>query len=403
MPFSPIPEILDDLRQGRMVVLTDDERRENEGDLVLPAQFVTPEAVTFMLQNAMGYLCLSLTEADCDRLHLHPQSSVNTTTRGTAFTVSIDLHPKFGGTTGVSARERARCIQMAIDPRHAADDFVRPGHINPLRSRDGGVLVRTGQTEGSVDLCRLAGLYPAAAIIEIMRPDGEMARVPDLVEFCRKHNIRMCSVAQIIEHRLARESLVRRLDPGEGRPLRTAHGEFIAHAFESVVDPLPHLVLTLGLDPPRRDSGGWAQREETRPTLVRMHRRHLLGDVFDDLDASPDGPTGGVLRSAMRAVQREGRGAIVYLRTSHASPGPTGDLETLLQTIRGGRSDVDSPDLTGMGGQNAIPMPQREFGIGGQILRAIGVRKLRLLTNSTRQMPGLDAFGLEIVERVALK
>ncbi|GJQ30774.1 MAG: riboflavin biosynthesis protein RibBA [Phycisphaerae bacterium] len=396
MPFSPLPELLADLRAGKMIVLTDDEHRENEGDLVLPAQFVTPEAVTFMLQHAMGYLCLALTEKDCDRLNLHPQSAVNTTMRGTAFTVSIDLHPRHGGTTGVSARERARCIQMAIDPAYTEADFVRPGHINPLRSRDGGVLVRTGQTEGSVDLCRLAGLYPAAVIIEIMRPDGEMARLPDLEAFCARHGIRIGSVAQIIEHRLARESLVRRLEPTEGRPLRTSEGTFTAHLFESKVDPLPHLVLTVG-------DVGQPGVESPHPTLVRMHRRHLLGDVFDDLDSSSDGPTGNVLRAAMRAIQREGRGALVYLRTSHTTPGPSADLETSLQTIRGTRHDVDRPDLTGLAGQNAIPMPQREFGIGGQILRALGLRKLRLLTNSSRSMPGLEAFGLEIVERVPVR
>jgi 3,4-dihydroxy 2-butanone 4-phosphate synthase/GTP cyclohydrolase II len=246
MPFSPIPEILEELKQGRMVILTDDEKRENEGDLVVPAQFVTPESVTFVLQNALGYMCLSMTEADCDRLNLHPQSATNTSQRGTAFTVSIDLHPKHGGTTGVSARERARCIRMAIDPQYGPDDFVRPGHINPLRSRDGGVLVRTGQTEGSLDLCRLAGLYPAAVIIEIMKPDGEMARVPDLAKFSKRHGMKMCSVAQIIEHRLKRESLVRRLEPREGRKLRTEFGEFNAILYESAVDPLPHLVLTVG-------------------------------------------------------------------------------------------------------------------------------------------------------------
>lgn len=418
MPFATLPEILADLRAGKMVVLTDDEKRENEGDIVLPAQFVTPESVTFMLQNALGYMCLSMTEADCDRLNLHPQAATNTTMRGTAFTVSIDLHPKFGGTTGVSSRERAKCIQMAIDPAYTEADFVRPGHINPLRSRDGGVLVRTGQTEGSLDLCRLAGLYPAAAIIEIMKPDGEMARLPDLQAFAAKHGLKMCSVAQIIEHRLARESLVKRLEPVEGRPLRTSFGTFTAVLFESKVDPLPHLVLTLGGvgSPSQREGvGGWAASEPTRmetgkivvpsdsPTLVRMHRRHLLGDVFDDLDSSADGPTGGTLRAAMKAIQKEGRGAIVYLRTSHTTPGLTADLETSLQTISGSRHDADNPDLTGLSGQNAIPMPQREFGIGGQILRALGLRKLRLLTNSNRPMPGLDAFGLEIVERVPVR
>jgi len=377
MPFAPIPDILADLRGGRMVVLTDDENRENEGDLILPAQFATPEAITFMLGSAMGYLCLSMTEADCDRLNLHPQAAVNTTVRGTAFTVSIDLHPKHGGTTGVSAKERARCIQMAIDPAFGEGDFARPGHINPLRSREGGVLVRTGQTEGSLDLCRLAWLYPAACIIEIMKPDGEMARVPDLERFCATHKLKMCSVAQIIEHRLARESLVKPL--GDPRPLRTKWGTFDATLFSSVVDPLPHLALTVGLDgaPPGA-------------TLVRMHRRHLLGDVFGDVESSASGSSGDVLHAAMRMIQAEGRGAIVYLRTT--GDGGGADLEGRLQTIRGKGTDRDTPDFaTG---------PQREFGIGGQILRALGLTQLRLITASNRDLPGLDSFGLEIVQRL---
>ncbi|MDX2116620.1 MAG: 3,4-dihydroxy-2-butanone-4-phosphate synthase [Planctomycetota bacterium] len=402
MPFSSIEAVLADLRQGRMVVLTDDENRENEGDLVLPAQFATPEAITFMLTVARGYLCLSLTEADCDRLDLHPQAAVNTSVRGTAFTISIDGHPRHGFTTGVSARERAKCIQMAIDPAYRADDFVRPGHINPLRARDGGVLVRTGQTEGSIDLCRLAGLTPAACIIEVMRDDGEMARVPDLQKLCEQHNLKMCSVAQIIEYRLARESLVKRLEPVEGALLRTSEGEFRAHLFQSIVDPLPHLVLTAG------DVGARPQIDE--PVLVRMHRRHLLGDVFGDLDSSPDGPSGDTLRRAMRHIQREGRGAIVYLRTNAGTEST--DLESRLQMLRHAEltaaqiAGSDSPMLTHPGGKahtgNNIPASQRDFGVGGQILRQLGLSKLRLLTNSNRALPGLEAFGLQIVERVPL-
>ncbi len=401
--FSPISEILEDLRQGKMIVLTDDENRENEGDLVLPAQFVTPDAVTFMLKEAKGYLCLSLTESDCDRLDLVPQASQNTSVRGTAFTVSIDGHPKHGFTTGVSARERAKCIAMAIDPKSTPDDFVRPGHINPLRSRNGGTLVRTGQTEGSVDLCRMAGLSPAAMIIEIMRDDGEMARVPDLEKFCAQHKIKMCSVAQIIEHRIARESLVRRVGPPEGRPVRTPMGTFTAITFESLVDPLPHMALCVG-DIGKLDGQGRTV-EIAEPTLVRMHRRHLLGDVFGDLDSSRDGATGDTLRAAMRSIQKAGRGAIVYLRSEHAGEG----LEADLQHIRRGPAvpGADTPDLTRIatsgvnteaGDKN--PMSQRDFGVGGQILRSLGLSKLRLLTNHKRDLPGLDAFGLQIVEHV---
>jgi 3,4-dihydroxy 2-butanone 4-phosphate synthase/GTP cyclohydrolase II len=404
--FSPIPEILAELQQGRMIVLTDDESRENEGDLVLPAQFVTPEAITFMLSAARGYLCLSLTEADCDRLELHPQSAVNTTVRGTAFTVSVDGHPKHGFTTGVSAKERARCIRMLIDPTTRPDDFVRPGHINPLRSRNGGTLVRTGQTEGSLDLCRLAGIvdaqgHPAAIIIEIMRDDGEMARLPDLEKFCAHHNLKMCSVRQIIEYRLARESLVRRQPPVRGASLRTKEGVFTLLGYESLVDPLPHAALTLGgvgeLDPAGHPV------EIDGPVLIRMHRRNFLGDIFGDLDSSDTGASADQLHASMRAIQAEGRGAVGYLR-----PEGAGDsLAQRLQTIRRSAFDPgsDNPDLTHAAGHasNVLPPHMRDFGIGGQILRDLGVRKLRLLSNHPTDLPGLDAFGLEIVDWVPLE
>jgi 3,4-dihydroxy 2-butanone 4-phosphate synthase/GTP cyclohydrolase II len=388
--FAPITDILDDLRAGRMVILTDDERRENEGDLVLPAQFVTPETVNFMLSTARGYLCLSLTEADCDRLRLHPQAAVNTTHRGTAFTVSIDGHPRHGFTTGVSAKERAKAIRMAIDPAYGPDDFVRPGHINPLRSRDGGVLVRTGQTEGSLDLCRLAGLYPAACIIEVMREDGEMARLPDLADLGRRHGIRMCSVAQIIAHRLARESLVRRLDPQEGSPVRTGLGEFTLFAFETPVDPFPHLALTVGgVGAPR----GGPAAEMGEPTLVRVHRANLLGDVFGDLASSPEGDTGSTLRASMRAVQRAGRGAVLYLRHEGQCEGPNEHLSR----ARGSGDGIADPDRPDLG-----PPTERYLGIGSQILRNLGLSRLRLLTDHQTELPALDAYGLAVVERVPI-
>lgn len=400
--FTPIPDILDDLRAGRMIVLTDDERRENEGDLVLPAEMVTPEAITFMLREAKGYMCLSLTAADCDRLGLGPQAPVNTSFRGTPFTVSIDGHPRHGFTTGVSARERARTIRMAIDPAYGAEDFVRPGHINPLRARDGGVLVRTGQTEGSVDLCRLAGLHPAAVIIEIMRDDGEMARVPDLEKFCQQHNVRMCSVAQIIEHRLAKSPLVTRLTPAEGARVRTDLGDFTLFAFESVVDPLPHVVLTVGAVGAPGSGPDSASEPSDEPALVRVHRRNLLGDVFGDLDSADDGPTGETLRASMRAIQAAGRGAIVYLRPEGMGDG----LEQRLQAIRRPAHDsgADAPDLSHPGGHgSAAATAMRDIGVGGQILRDLGLRRLRLLTNHPRPLPGLEAFGLEVVEHVPIK
>ena len=390
--LSPIDEILDELRAGRMVILVDDEDRENEGDLVLPAQFATPDAINFMLRAARGYLCLSLTEADCRRLDLHPQAAVNTSVRGTPFTVSIDGAPRHGLTTGVSAPERAHTIRLAIDPTTAPEDFVRPGHINPLRSRDGGVLVRTGQTEGSVDLCRLAGLTPAAVIIEIMRDDGEMARAPDLEKLCAAHHLKMCAVAQIIEHRLARDTLVTRIDPIEGVEVQTEAGPFTLIAFDSVVDPLPHVALTVG-GVGALDSAG-AVIETIEPTLVRMHRRNLLGDVFSDPASTDSGASRDQLLAAMRAIQNAGRGVLVYLRTENSGD----ELHRRLQRVRRTNDNPDHPDLT----DPAIAAPHREFGVGGQILRALGLRRLRLLTNHPKPRPGLDAFGIEIVEDVPI-
>ncbi|MEM1330638.1 MAG: 3,4-dihydroxy-2-butanone-4-phosphate synthase [Planctomycetota bacterium] len=386
--FSPIEEVLEELRAGRMVVLTDDEDRENEGDIILPAQFATPEAITFMLSVARGYMCLSLTEADCDRLGLHDQAPVNTSARGTPFTVSIDGHPKHGFTTGVSAPERARTIQMAIDPGTTPDDFVRPGHINPLRARDGGVLIRIGQTEGSIDLCRLAGLTPAAVIIEIMRDDGEMARVPDLIKLCKQHGLKMCSVRQIIEHRLRSTLLVKRMDPEAGVPLRTPHGEFRLTAFTTPVDPLPHLALTVGDVGALSDDGTLVESNE--PTLVRVHRRDLLGDIFGDLDATPHGPTSRTLAESMKMIQAEGRGAIVYLR-------PHGIGDDLRQRLMrpAGHDDTDAP-------RRSVGAGMVEYGTGSQILRALGLRRLRLISNSATDYPQLAAFGLEITERVPI-
>jgi 3,4-dihydroxy 2-butanone 4-phosphate synthase/GTP cyclohydrolase II len=389
--FATIPEILDELRNGRMVILTDDEDRENEGDIVLPAQFITPQAVTFMLSVARGYMCLSLTEADCDRLQLSPQSANNTSVRGTPFTVSIDGHPKHGFTTGVSAAERAKTIQLAIDPNSKPDDFVKPGHINPLRSRDGGVLVRIGQTEGSLDLCRLAGLHPSAIIIEIMRDDGEMARVPDLIALCREHNIKMCSVKQIIEHRLAESSLISRIDPIAGTPIETPMGTFNLIAFRSMVDPMPHLALTVG-DVGQLGADGHPV-ESDDPTLVRVHRRDLLGDIFDDLDSGSDHTTstGHTLRQSMKMIQDAGRGAIVYLR-----PHGVGDALSQRLSRPFDHDQADKPI-------QSVSPAMLEIGTGSQILRALGLKDLKLITNSSTPYPQLEAFGLRISERIRIQ
>ena len=391
MPLAPIPEILDELRAGRVIVLVDDERRENEGDFVCAAEKITPEIINFMTRVAAGYLCLSLTGPDCDRLELVPQAQVNTSLRGTPFTVSVDGHPRHGVGTGISAQDRVKTIQLIIDPATGPDDFVRPGHINPLRARDGGVLVRTGQTEGSIDLARLAGMHPSALIIEIVNPDGTMARVPELEVLCGEHGLKMCSVEQIIEYRLAREPLVSRMTPVEGTEITTPEGVFNLIAFQTPVDPLPHLALTVGGVGTLNGNGRAVEVAE--PTLVRMHRRDLLGDVF--LEAGK--PSGDELRKSLRMIQQAGRGAVVYLR-----PEGVGDSlnDRLLKIQRTGEGDVNVPDLTRTSAGQ--PTEHRDLGVGGQILRELGLTKLRVLTNHPKALPGLSGFGLEVVEHVAI-
>jgi 3,4-dihydroxy 2-butanone 4-phosphate synthase/GTP cyclohydrolase II len=395
VPLTPIPEILEELRAGRIVVLVDDEDRENEGDFVCAAEHVSVEVINFMTRVGGGYLCVAMTASECQRLGLGPQSAVNTSLRGTPFTVSVDGHPRHGVGTGISARDRVKTIRLLNDPRSVAEDFVRPGHINPLHARDGGVLVRTGQTEGSVDLCRLAGLRPTALLIEVVREDGEMARRPDLELLCARHGLKMCSVEQIIEHRLQREALVHRLEPRGGVPLETPHGTFNLIAYSSAVDALPHLALTVG-GVGDLDALGEPQVVED-PVLVRVHRRDLLGDIFDERSH----PSGEQLRASLRILQSEGRGALVYLRPE----GVGDDWRSNLQRIRRAAGmEGGAPDLTsdrGIGAR-AHPMDQREIGVGGQILRDLGLRRLRVLSNTPRHHPGLPAYGLEIVDWVGI-
>ena len=386
MTLSAVPEILTELQAGRIIVLVDDENRENEGDFVCAAEKVTTDIVNFMTRVGGGYLCLSLTGADCDRLELVPQATANTSLRTTAMTVSVDGHPRHGVGTGISAPDRVKTIQLILDSDTSPDDLVRPGHINPLRSRDGGVLVRTGQTEGSTDLARLAGLHPSALIIEIVRPDGEMARMPDLETLCSEHGIKMCSVRQIIEYRLAREQIIERLEPRAGTPIETPYGRFNLIAYSSTIGPLPHLALTVG------DIGNGSTDE---PVLVRVHRRDLLGDIFDETSTQ----SGRTLRSSLKMIQAAGRGALVYLRPE----GIGDDLRDRLQQIRRpATDDINAPDLTRSDGPagTALPMDERELGIGSQILRDLGLHRLRIITNHPRKLRGLAGFGIEIVEQV---
>jgi len=395
--LSPIPEILDDLRNGRPIILIDSEDRENEGDLVCAAEKITPEIINFMTRHTPGYLCVALTAVDCDRLELHPQVSSNTSLRGTAMAVSVDGHPRHGVGTGISASDRARTARLLGTSTTRPDDLVRPGHMVPLRARDGGVLVRTGQTEGSVDLMKLAGLHPAAVISEVCREDGEMARLPELEAFGAKHHIRLCSVEQIIHHRLRRERLVHRLAPQDGAFVDTDYGRFNLIAYRSVVDRLPHLAFCVG-DVGRLDPLG-RPMESQEATLIRMHRRDLLGDVFGDKSH----PSNRILAASLKRIQAEGHGVLVYVRSEdlgeEVSDRPQGWIYPPSEV------DANIPDLTGAGGAGAraVPMDRRDFGIGGQILRDLGLTRLRVLTNAPKRLHHLQAFGLEVVESVPIE
>jgi 3,4-dihydroxy 2-butanone 4-phosphate synthase/GTP cyclohydrolase II len=390
-----IPEILSDLRAGKMIVLIDDEQRENEGDLVCAAEHVTPEAVNFLLREARGVLCLALSGEYCDRLGLGPQAAVNTAQHGTAFMVTIDAAARFGVTTGVSASDRATTIRVAVDEKTVREDLSRPGHINPLRAREGGALVRAGQTEGSVDLCRLAGLKPAAVIIEVMNEDGSMARLGDLQQMCGKHGLKMCSVAEIIEYRLRREKLVERV---ETVAFDSEYGRFSLIAYRSKVDPLPHVALVCGGVGRLDEHGESIPIEE--PVLVRMHSQDLLGDVFGDRGA----PSGRVLHAAMKMIQREGRGAVVYLQHETMGASLFRRMRGLQRSVgEGGRGVEREMEVhEGVSGARLLGAKQ-DYGIGSQILRDLGVHKLRLLTNHPVQPTALEGFGLSITEFVKVE
>jgi len=399
MTFAPIPEILDDLRAGRVIVLVDDENRENEGDFVVAAEFMTPELVNFLTRIGGGYLCVAVDGETCERLELGPQGAINTSLRQTPFTISIDGHPRHGVGTGISSSDRAITIRMMADPTARPDDFVRPGHINPLRARDGGVLVRTGQTEGSVDLCKLAGLKPAAAIIEVVKPDGDMARLPDLEAMCVEHGLKMCSVEQIIEHRLGLEALIDRVDPVGGRDIETPEGVFRLFAWRSTIDALPHIALCLGGVGDLGEDG--RPIEHAEPTLVRVQRRDLLGDIFGVPGTGVDRSSRDDLMASLRAIREAGRGALVYMRPESGNAEISGTLHEVSRRAE----DVNAPDLARPDGVGAkvVPMDQRELGIGSQILRDLGLSKLRLLTNHPRPWPTLHGFGLEIADSVPLR
>lgn len=419
MPIGSIDDALAQLRAGRPVVLVADEQREDGGDLVYAAEHITPDAINFLTSHARGLVCLALSSPQCDRLQLLPQADTNTAALGTEFTVTIDAHPRFGTTTGASARDRARTIQVAIADDARPEDLLRPGHVSPLRARDGGVLVRAGQTEASVDLCRLAGLRPAAVLAAILRDDGEVMPRQELDAFCQRHRLTMCSVADLIRYRLARESFVRRV---ESVRLPTPWGTFQLHAYECVLDPEPHLALTAGLSLPPANSVESADairdvpaQPIDEPVLVRVHRECPLGDTFGDAACR----CRSQLDSALRLIQAAGRGALVYLRRPvrmplPRRPGPTLGHDPTTLTQPTALSPTQLPDRL----PGELPCPyaaplettpdnplrgtHRDYGIGSQILRDLGIRKLRILTNRPRPHDDLAAFGLTVVEQVPL-
>jgi 3,4-dihydroxy 2-butanone 4-phosphate synthase / GTP cyclohydrolase II len=381
-----VDEALGELRAGRMIVLVDDEFRENEGDLVVAAEHVTPDAINFMMRNACGIVCLAMAPKICERLGLEPLPGNNVDAQATPFTPYIDARTCI--TTGTSAFDRARTIQVAIDERTTPNDLIRgKGHVPGLRSREGGVLVRAGHTEGSIDLCRLAGLKEAAVICEIVNPDGRMARLPDLKEFCRQHDLKMCTIEQIIKHRRQRERLIKR---EVALKLPTVHGEFDLFAYSSVVDPEPHLVLTMG-GVGVETSGQIPILDE--PVLVRIHSQCLTGDIFDSLKCD----CGSQLHRAMDQVAAAGKGVILYMRQEGRGIGLLAKLKAYKLQEQENLDTVQANERLGYAAD------LRHYGIGAQILLDIGVRQIRLLTNNMRKAVGIDGYGLRIVERVEIQ
>src|SRR5947207_11289912 len=377
MPFATVAEAIEEFRAGHMIIIVDDEDRENEGDLACAAEKVTPEIINFMARFGRGLICLPLTEERLDELQIPLQVSEteNTASRGTAFCVSIEA--RRGVTTGISAADRATTIQVAVDPRSRPSDLARPGHISPLRARKGGVLVRPGQTEAVVDLARIAGMIPAGVICEIMNDDGTMARVPDLIEFCAKRNLKMLTVAELIRYRMQNERYVHRI--GEAL-VPTRHGEFRMIAYESEIDGESHVALVMGELP--------ASITDEDPMLVRMHAHCLVGDVFGAASCECH----ATIEKSMQMIAEEGRGAIIYLHqsTKGFTVEKVGDKKAIL--FHHERREPTLPDHQ--------RRTQRQVGIGAQILSDLKISRIRLLTNHPRRVAALEGFGIRIVEQV---
>ena len=374
MAFATIDEAVADIRDGRMIIIVDDEDRENEGDLVCAAEKVTPEIINFMARHARGLICLPLTEDRCDELHLTTQVAENTSYLGTAFTVSIDA--RRGITTGISAADRATTILVAVDPNSRPQDLARPGHIFPLRAKSGGVLVRAGQTEASVDIARIAGLYPAGVICEVMNEDGTMARMPQLETFAAQHNLKMISVAELVRYRITKEMLVRRVVETD---LPTVYGRFRAIAYENVINGDVHLAMVMG------------EVKTDEPVLVRVHTENVTCDMFGSLIDD----TGFQLHTALEKIAAEARGVVLYLRQREHSLDLVNQLRTYNIMQQSGISKRDASLETGYG-------VDRDYGVGAQILHDLGLRRILLLSNHPPKVAALEGFELSVVGNVPL-